>query len=73
MAKITTIKLKEKTKDSLMQLKEKSESYDTVVSRLIVITKNKSLKQDLIECYSKNSKRDVKLLNEWETASSEVI
>jgi len=65
--KITTVKITNKTKMELTCFKNKSESYDDVIQRLIL--HEKSLKQRIIEGY-KNE--DLETFAEWEPASKEV-
>ena len=72
MKAITTIKLQESTKSELEQLKDKSESYDSAIKRLLSSLKNSNLKAELIEAYQSMGKKDLKILEEWEQASSEV-
>lgn len=69
---ITTVKIETSTKAALDDFKGTHESYDDVISRLVVHVKCKDLKKQLIEAYTKNSKDDLKLVKEWEIASQEV-
>ena len=64
---VTTIKLTNKTKFQLSKLKDKSESYEDVLQRLII--HEKSLKQRLIEGYKNENLNE---FEEWESSSKEV-
>lgn len=72
MSQITTIKLRKSTKSELDSLKDKIETYDVAIKRLISSSKNKNLKSELIEAYSRMDKKDLELLEEWEPASKEL-
>lgn len=72
MGTITTIKLQKSTKLELERLKNKSESYNTAIKRLISDAINSNLKADLIEAYKSMGKKDLEMLEEWEQASNEV-
>ena len=67
---ITTIKLHKRTKTSLERFRQKNESYDKTVKRLLSIAKH--IKPKLIEGYKRMGKQDLKLLKEWEGASHEI-
>jgi len=69
---ITTVKLHESTKSALSQLREKNDSYDDIISRLVSQSRHKVLKNELIEGYKRLGKEDIRVLKEWETASQEV-
>jgi len=69
---ITTIKLHKSTKSILEEFKNKDESYDIVIRRLIYNLKRMNLKDDLIEAYKNMGKSDLKILKEWESASNEL-
>lgn len=73
MEAITTIKLKKSTKSALDHVKDESESYDSAIKKLISHVKNASLKTELIEAYKNMGKDDLKLLEEWDSASNEVL
>ena len=68
----TTIKLHSRTKSALDKLREENESYENVISRLILQAKNKDLKEKLIAAYKQVGKEELKILGEWESASREV-
>lgn len=68
----TTVKLHKSTKSSLDQLRSNSESYDELINKLILQSKNKDLKNKLIESYKKMGKAELELLEEWEYASKEL-
>lgn len=69
---ITTVKLHKGTKSALDELRNKSESYDDLITKLIYIAKNKDLKKKLIEAYKSIGKKDLEILKEWEVASKEI-
>lgn len=70
--RITTIKIKAKTKAWLDDFKEESKSYDEVIVKLMQKVVAKNLKQRLIEGYKSIGKEDIKFLEEWENASREL-
>ena len=72
MNQVTTIKLQRNTKSELDSIKAESESYDAAIKKLISGMKNKNLKRELIEGYQSMGKKDLKLLEEWDSSSSEV-
>ena len=72
MSQITTIKLRKSTKSELDSLKNKVETYDVAIKRLISSTKNKNLKFELIEAYSQMGKKDLELLEDWDQSSNEL-
>ena len=72
MSQITTIKLRKSTKSELDTLKNKIETYDVAIKRLISSSKNKNLKSELVEAYSRMGKDDLELLDDWDSASNEV-
>ncbi len=69
---ITTVKIKKRTKSALNQFREKSESYDNIINKLISKIKSKNLKNELIQGYKESAKDNIKLLEEWENASKEL-
>ena len=69
---ITTVKLQKRTKKALDELKEGSESYDEVISTLILNVKRKSLKEQLIEGYKSIDAEDMKEFHEWEAVSTKI-
>ena len=68
----TTVKLHKSTKSILDKFKDKGESYDVVIKRLISNLKKINLKEELIEAYKSMSKNDLKILKEWENTSNEI-
>ncbi|HLC58694.1 MAG TPA: hypothetical protein VJI68_02440 [Candidatus Nanoarchaeia archaeon] len=68
---ITTIKLHKNTKSALDELRSENETYDNIINKLITKIKDKNLKKELIEAYKNMGKEDLRLLEEWETASNE--
>ncbi|MBI4140438.1 hypothetical protein HY485_01230 [Candidatus Woesearchaeota archaeon] len=69
---VTTVKVQKRTKLALEELKVERESFDVVISKLILCAKKIDLKKRLIEAYKSMGKNDVLVLKEWETASREV-
>ena len=69
---VTTVKLYPGTKTALDGLRSEKETYDDVIGRLILQTKNKNLKSELIEAYRDQDRKDLKILEEWDTASPEL-
>ncbi|MFT4261559.1 MAG: hypothetical protein ACMXX9_03970 [Candidatus Woesearchaeota archaeon] len=66
---ITSIQIKKETKDKLNKLKKtKSDSYETVINRLLA--KELVLKEELIEGYTARSKEHKELNKEWENADT---
>ncbi len=70
MSKITTVKLSVRTKMALNGLKSERETYDQVISKLAAQAKEKTLKSDLVEAYKRLGKEELKILEEWEAAST---
>ncbi|MBS3168736.1 hypothetical protein J4216_06420 [Candidatus Woesearchaeota archaeon] len=68
----TTIKLSKNTKSALDSLKTSNETYEDVISNLISEKKRKTLKDDLIEAYKSRGKQDLRILEEWESASANI-
>ena len=68
----TTIKIHKSTKWALDELMNDSETYDDAISKLIIKNKNRNLKKELINGYKEAAKRDLEILNEWESASLEL-
>ncbi len=56
----------------LEQLKKDGESYDEVLSRVLAQQKKKSIREQMIEGYKINAKRDLALAKEWEHVSAEI-
>ena len=72
LMQITTIKLNQRTKINLEKLKERKDSYDDIVNRLILQDRRLHLKEELISAYKSLNNSDLKILEEWEYVSSEV-
>ncbi len=70
---VTTVKLYEETKFGLDEIRLENESYDDIISRLLMKFNRSVLKNKLREGYIRNSKEDTRLVNEWEISSSELI
>ena len=68
----TTIKLHKRTKSALDRLRMENESYEGVISRLVLQARNNGLKEELIAAYKQVGKDELDVLNEWESASQEV-
>ena len=69
---ITTVKIRDETKSSLDELKSDRESYDDVIAKLVLVSKNKNLNNELIDGYKTVGKNDLKILREWDFASTDV-
>lgn len=69
---ITTVKIHKSTKVVLDTLKNNSETYEDIINRLISERINKNMKKKLIEAYKSMGKKDLVILEEWETASNEL-
>ena len=69
---ITTLKLRKSTKHELDEFRNKNESYDMTIKKIISKIKLKNLKNDLIEGYKSSTKNNLKILGEWENASTEL-
>ncbi len=68
----TTIKIHKTTKFILDEFRNENESYDKAIIKIIEKIKNKNLTKNLIEAYKNMGKKDLEILNEWETASKEL-
>ncbi len=68
----TTVKVYQNTKSALDGIREEGESYDDVIEKLLVQSRNRNLKAELIKGYKSQSSADLELLQEWEAASQEV-
>ncbi len=68
----TTVKIHRITKNALDEMKKENESYDNLIGKLITRAKNGEIRNELIEGYKKTGKKDLKVLEEWESASREV-
>ena len=68
---ITTVKLHKDTKQALDAVRQKEETYDEVISRLLDKARRKMMRNQMIEGY-KQTKEALTVLEEWEPASSEV-
>jgi len=69
---VTTVKIHEKTKTKLDQLRKGNETYDEIILRLTSEVKKRLLVQELTECYQSEEKSTLNTLEEWEAASKEV-
>ena len=65
----TTIKLYPKTKHALDDIRQEQETYDQVISRLVIQTKKKNLVKELIAAYQSKAGEDKKITQEWDAAS----
>ena len=72
MASVTTVKLNKRTKVALEELKSERETYDDVINKLVLQAKRKTIAVELAKEYKSLGKEDIELLQEWETASSEI-
>ena len=72
MEVVTTIKLRKSTKSALDTIKNKSESYDEAIRKLVSSRKNANLRSELINAYKDMGKNDLEVMHEWEVSSSEV-
>ena len=70
--RVTTVKVLKSTKDALNELKNKKESYDEVIRKLVAKVREKTLKDELIEGYKRMGKESLEILEEWESASAEL-
>ena len=69
---ITTIKVRRQTKQELDLFRNRSESYDEIIRKLMTELRRKALTRQLVEAYRKMGKGDLALLEEWEAASREL-
>ena len=69
---VTTVKVHKSTKNALDEVRKERESYDDVIGKLIALAKNKNLEKDLIEAYKSLGKDDLEVLEDWESASTEI-
>jgi hypothetical protein len=67
----TTVKLHFSTKHALDDFRGNEESYDKVINRLIYEVKNKNLVKELIAAYQNKAEEDKKIVEEWESSSSD--
>ena len=72
MEAITTIKLKRSTKSAIDGIKDESESYDSAIKKLISHARNINLRGELTDAYKNMGRADLKLLDEWDSASQEI-
>lgn len=72
MNAVTTVKINRRTKMALDGLKSEKETYDGVISKLVLQAKNKTMKSELVEAYKNLGKSELKVLEEWESASAEL-
>ncbi len=68
----TTVKIHKNTKFALDTLKINNETYEEIINRLISERINKNMRKELIEAYKNMGKKDLEILEEWETASNEL-
>jgi predicted CopG family antitoxin len=68
---VTTIKMHLSTKKELDLLRDETESYDQVISKLVAEHKHKDLRRALIEGYTQSADFDRKTAKEWETSSTD--
>ena len=66
---ITTVKLHKGTKKALDKIRNSNESYNEIIAKLIDQVQNKDLRKQLVDGYTKDN---VEVLNECESASSEI-
>lgn len=71
MNEITTVKIGRRTKAALDGLKSEKETYDEVISKLVLQAKNRTLRSELVEAYKNLGNAELKILEEWEPASAE--
>ena len=69
---ITTVKIHKSTKTVLDTLKNNTETYEDLINRLINERTNKKIKKELIEAYKSMGKKDLEILEGWETSSNEL-
>lgn len=72
MNEVTTVKIGRRTKTALDGLKSENETYDKVISKLVLQARNKKLKSELVEAYRNLGKAELKILEDWEPASAEL-
>ena len=72
MNEVTTVKIGKRTKAALDGLKSEKETYDEVISKLVLQARNKTMKSELVEAYKSLGKSELKILEEWESASAEL-
>ena len=68
----TTVKLQRRTKAALDVLKSERETYDQVISKLVSQAREKAVKSELVEAYKCLGKDELKILEDWEAASTEL-
>ncbi len=69
---ITTVKIHKNTKAILDTLKNDSETYENIINRLISERINRNMRKELIKAYKSMGKKELTILEEWETASNEL-
>lgn len=69
---VTTVKLHKSTKSALDDIRTSGETYDDVINRLISQKRIKQLQKDLIDGYKNASRKDIIILDEWDSSSREV-
>lgn len=72
MRALTTVKLQGRTKAALDVLKSERETYDQVISKLASQARGKAVKSELVEAYKSVGKGELKILEDWEAASTEL-
>ena len=70
MRALTTVKLQGRTKAALDVLKSERETYDQVISKLVSQARGKAVKSELVEAYKSLGKDELKILEDWEAAST---
>jgi len=71
---ISTIQLREDVKRTLERLKQKSESYEDVIVKLINESEKKKLEQEklLIEGYREMAEDSLRITKEWESTDAKI-
>ena len=64
---VTTIKVEDQTKAQLARMKEKGDSFDAVLNRLMDRVERKHLEKELIEGYSSRSPEQWKEFKDWDS------
>ncbi|MBR9701097.1 hypothetical protein GOV11_04495 [Candidatus Woesearchaeota archaeon] len=67
---ITTIKLRKATKARLDAVKDGDESYDEAIGRILTMTTEEQLKENLIEGY-KSRAEDLELMKDWDVVAGD--
>ena len=71
---ISTIQLREDVKRTLERLKQRSESYEDVIVKLINESEKKKLEQEklLIEGYREMAEDSLRITKEWESTDAKI-